>query len=44
MVVTSPIWMNMATFGVLIVEQLINACDSGLIYVVIYIRFESYVH
>jgi len=31
----------MATFGVLMVERRINICGLGLIYIVIYIRFEN---
>lgn len=39
-VITSPFGMNTVTFGVLMVERMINICGRGLIYIAIYIRFE----
>lgn len=37
-------WMNTVFIGVLLVEQLMNICGLGFIYIVIYIRFENYVY
>jgi len=39
-VINSPtFWMNVATYGGLIVERMINICGIELIYIAIYIRF-----
>lgn len=38
-VISSPFRMNIVICGVLMVERLINICGMGLIYIVIYIRF-----
>lgn len=39
-----PFGMNIVTFGVLVVERMINICGLMIIYIAIYISYENYVY